>query len=737
MSVVACNVCEPLVAELRTRGFEPELLVEGLSVDVATLEDRRNTIPWDTFTVLLERTAKLLGGKEALEDLAFRHTTRSLPGFIRGLLPFMGGAKPLVLIGARWLGPWMFRATRAHCEELPDGRIREVIKILPPHRSSPEFLWANRGIMRAGPPLLGLPEAVVESEDDGRDAEYIISLPPSRRRFWPVRESKGGLPEGLAELGFQQEQLRESLRRTRFATDELAQKSRRLDTLEWMAQELNRTTDLGQLAERILQLLSPQLGLLGIRLTALHQEDELVGAAGQMQGQTLRTLPLRQGDAEIGKLELWYANAERDQEDETMVASLLPWLSIALANAHTFALLSRQTTRLQEEIAERRRTEDQLERSQHLDALGRLAGGLAHDMNNMITAVIGFTALAGDTLEQEHPARRDLEEISTSCERATALLSQVLAFARRQVLVPTVIDLREAVERLVPMLDRLIGEQIDLQIVCSKEPIPVLVDPGQLEQVVVNLVANARDAIEATGHVSLEIRQLPESPGFPYGAALLVVRDDGCGIDPNIQERIFEPFFTTKPSAEGTGIGLSSAFGTVTQSGGQIELESAPGEGTTVSVRLPRANSLPPQIAEPRPGANAPAPGGNILLVEDDEAVRRMARRILEAHGYDVVEAANGPDALAICETREQPIDLLLTDMVMPEMDGGELARRTRRLRPELRAVLTMSGYSRFGAENTSPLPADEARLRKPFTVNELLESVGWALSSTSDQKTV
>lgn len=730
MSVVACTVCEPLVVELRSRGFEPELLVESLPCDVATLEDRRKTIPWDVFTVILERTAKLLGGKEALEDLAFRHTTRNLPNLIRGLLPAMSSSKPLFLIGARWLGPWMFRATRAHCEELADGRIREIIKILPPHRSSPEFLWANRGIMRAGPPLLGMPEAIVESEDDGREAEYIITLPPSRRRrFWPVRRRLDAMPEELAELGFQQEQLRESLRRTSFATDALAQKSRRLENLERMAQELNRTTDLGELSERLLQFLGPQLGLRGIRLTAMTQGEELVGASGWIEGEADRSLPLRAGDSETGRLDLWHQGANRDPEDGPIVASLLPWLSIALANAHTFALLTRQTDRLQEEIANHRRTEDQLERSRHMDALGRLAGGLAHDMNNMITAVMGYSSLAGDALEPEHPARQDLAEIVTSCERAGGLLGQVLAFGRQRVLVPAVIELSDTVRRLAPMLERLIGEQIELRVECTLEPTSVLVDPGQLEQVIVNLVTNARDAIQSTGRIRLETKCWPANEKFPTGIVELVVQDDGQGIDPSVHGRIFEPFFTTKPLGKGTGIGLSSASSTVEQSGGSIEVESEPGHGTLVRVRLPRAESVPQLLANMKPIPRARETGGTILLVEDDESVRRVARRILEARGYDIIEAANGPDALAICETRRDPIDLLLTDVVMPEMDGRELARLVRRLRPELRGVLSMSGYPKVAAGDAPRLSGDEALLRKPFTAEELLESVGWALS--------
>ncbi|MAE96893.1 MAG: hypothetical protein CL910_19770 [Deltaproteobacteria bacterium] len=204
----------PLVGELREHGFDPEVLVEGLDCSVGTLQVNRQTIGWDAFTVILERSARLLGGGEALEDLAFRNTERQLPRMIRSLLPGLRGAKPLFLMGARWLGPWMFRATRATCEELADGRLREVIEILPPHRGSPEFFWLTRGIMRAGPRLLGLPEAVVESRISERTAEYVITLPPRpRRRLFGRARRPERMSEERAELGFQQEQLRESLRR--------------------------------------------------------------------------------------------------------------------------------------------------------------------------------------------------------------------------------------------------------------------------------------------------------------------------------------------------------------------------------------------------------------------------------------------------------------------------------------------------------------------------------------------
>lgn len=195
MSVVSCSMCAPLVVELREHGFDPELLVEGLDCDIATLQDSRRTIDWDSFTIVLERGARLPGGGEALEDVAFRYTERQLPQLVQSLLPGLRGAKPLFLMGARWFGPWMFQATRTTCEELADGRLREVIEILPPYRASPEFFWLPRGIMRAGPRLLGLPEAVVESSIGDRSAEYVITLPPRpRRQTATLHTGKGPLP---------------------------------------------------------------------------------------------------------------------------------------------------------------------------------------------------------------------------------------------------------------------------------------------------------------------------------------------------------------------------------------------------------------------------------------------------------------------------------------------------------------------------------------------------------------
>lgn len=735
MSTVSGAACRPIVMELQQRGFAPEMLIEGLPYEPADLQKPNFSMDWESFTILLERAAKLLGGPHAIEDLAFRNTSRSLPKMIQRIVPRLASPRPLYMMGARWLGPWFFQTTRATCEELADGRLREVITILPPHRPCEEFLEGQVGIMRAGPTLLGLPEAVVELSHDGQCGEYVITLPPRPRSLWRRRShSFAAMPGELAELGFQQEQLRDSLRRTQRANEALARTTERLETLNLLAREVTQTTELDPMGTHILGLLSASLNVNGVRLLVRSPEsDELeeLLCAGNMAGGT-RSFSLRTQELEIGVLELSGGPEGNDAGQEALLASLLPWLSIAVANARAFDLLSRQSNRLQEEISERRRTQDELEQTQRLDALGRLAGGLAHDMNNLITGVMGYASLATDLLEEEHPVRSDLDEIRLSCERAAGLLSQVLEFSRKQVAVPSVVDLNGLVQGVAPLLGRLIGAQIELELRCTAEACPVFLDARQLEQGLVNLVTNARDAISGDGRIIIETR-------FSEAGCELIVRDDGRGIDPAIRMKIFEPFFTTKKSGEGTGIGLSSVAHTVEVSGGRIQTDSGLGQGTTFTLWFPPAPVVPEKAQTATRPPPRPAPSsehGTILLVEDDDSVRRMARRILEGQGYIVIEAQHGLDALDLCQARREPVDLLLTDIVMPRMDGRELAHRVLALRPELRGVVAMTGYAEAAGGDGLDLPGHAQLLRKPFGANELLEAVSSCLGSTV-QKTV
>ncbi|MDB4951896.1 MAG: Blue-light-activated protein, partial [Gemmatimonadetes bacterium] len=353
------------------------------------------------------------------------------------------------------------------------------------------------------------------------------------------------------------------------------------------------------------------------------------------------------------------------------------------------------------DVTDARRLEEQLAMSQKMEAVGRLAGGIAHDFNNLLTVIKGNAELVLMDLAAGSPMRDDVGEIHAAADRAALLTRQLLAFSRKQVLQPRVLDLNEVVLHADKLLRRLIGEDVELETLTDTGPGLVLADAGQLEQVLVNLVVNARDAMPAGGgrvavrtaavEVAAPLRR--GDAQVPPGAYVeLRVSDTGTGIAPELRTRVFEPFFTTKSADRGTGLGLSTVYGIVRQSGGYVWVSGEPGEGATFHVLLPRADGDAAE-AEVR-AAEGPAHGSEtVLLVEDSPLVRDMARRSLAMHGYRVLEAANGEEGLRVCAEHPAAIELLLTDVVMPLMNGPELARQARELRPGLR-VLFMSGYT-------------------------------------------
>jgi PAS domain S-box-containing protein len=375
-----------------------------------------------------------------------------------------------------------------------------------------------------------------------------------------------------------------------------------------------------------------------------------------------------------------------------------------------------------------RRSEEQLRQAQKMEAVGQLAGGIAHDFNNLLTAILSYCELLLEEVRQGDPIRADIEQIRQAGQRAAGLTRQLLAFSRRQVLQPKVLSLDTVVESTEGMIRRLIGADIVLEIRGEPGLWYALADPGQIEQVLVNLVVNARDAMPQGGRVivSTANRELrtdsPERangvrPG-PYVA--LVVSDTGIGIDPANHARIFEPFYTTKEPGKGTGLGLSTVYGIVQQSGGHISVASATGKGATFTILLPRH-----QGGEPPPASKVDRrrlPGGTetLLLVEDEAAVRSSARRLLERQGYTVLEARHGADALRIVEESGRQIDLVVTDLVMPEMGGRELAERLRTHRPGLK-VLFMSGYTEKAVAAGGVMPPNTGFVEKPFTVEQLM----------------
>jgi two-component system, cell cycle sensor histidine kinase and response regulator CckA len=387
------------------------------------------------------------------------------------------------------------------------------------------------------------------------------------------------------------------------------------------------------------------------------------------------------------------------------------------------------------EVTERRYLEEQLRQAQKMEAVGQLAGGVAHDFNNILAVIMSYGDLMLGELGANTPMSADLREVTAAAARAAGLTRQLLAFSRRQVLQPHVVQLNALITNLEKMLRRLLRESIELTTTLDPALGYVYADAGQIEQVLVNLVVNARDAIPhagdiaiVTSNVQLDAEYGRLHSGASAGAYVMVsISDTGCGMTPEVQERIFEPFFTTKERDRGTGLGLSTAYGIVKQSGGYVWCYSEPGKGTTFKIYLPRVESAD----DPMPmEAPAPASRGSetILLVEDEAAVRLVASRILRQGGYTVIEAPDGAAAVALCMAHEGPMDLVVTDMVMPGMTAHELAAQVRAIRPQAR-VLFMSGYTEDAAVRQRVLEPGAAFLEKPFTVQTLIRAVQGALS--------
>jgi len=376
--------------------------------------------------------------------------------------------------------------------------------------------------------------------------------------------------------------------------------------------------------------------------------------------------------------------------------------------------------------AERERLAAKLAQVQKMESVGRLAGGVAHDFNNLLTVINGFSSLALKDLREGDPLREVLIEINRSGERAAALTKQLLAFSRKQILQPRAFSLNEVISGIHSMLRRLIGEDIDLTISLSGDRPWVYADPHQIEQVLMNLAVNARDAMSTGGRLRIETgHEQTDLNRF----AVLSVTDTGSGMDEETLRCIFEPFFTTKASGQGTGLGLSMVQGIVEQSGGRIAVESRLGQGTTFRVYLPLWVAGPSQPVRPAPLEDLNG-RQTVMVVEDQVEVRNYAAKVLQLHGYQVVVAANAGEALLAVEDSTGQLDLLLTDVIMPRMSGRELAERMTALRPDLR-VLFMSGYTDDVVVGHGVQEHTSRFVQKPFTPEELLRAVQEALGRT------
>jgi len=376
------------------------------------------------------------------------------------------------------------------------------------------------------------------------------------------------------------------------------------------------------------------------------------------------------------------------------------------------------------DVSARRSLEEQLLQAHKMEAVGRLAGGIAHDFNNLLTAILGYGDLMLPKLH-DPTLRGKMQEIRKAAERASALTRQLLAFSRKQVLVPEVVEVGALIAELSKMLRRLIGEDVELVALPGPAPAAVRADRGQLEQVLMNLAVNARDAMPRGGKLTIEVAVADpdeafrkDHPDVPRGSVVMIsVSDTGQGMDAEVRKHIFEPFFTTKELGRGTGLGLATVYGIVKQSGGHVEVDTAPGRGTTFHIFLPAVEAPPPA---PAPSLDAVVGGSEtVLLVEDEAALRSLAQEILRDQGYKVMAAGSGPEALAIAGSHPAAIDLLVTDVVMPGMDGRELADRLLPIHPETRCLF-MSGYTDDAIVRRGVREEGMPFLQKPFTIDAL-----------------
>lgn len=473
---------------------------------------------------------------------------------------------------------------------------------------------------------------------------------------------------------------------------------------------------------------------------------------------SLAMVPIRQA-APIGAIGTYWAERRTPTERElTLLQALADSTSIALENVGLYRELEQrlqertdalEAARVAEATARReleerrraetdlRRVEEQLRHAQKMEAIGQLAGGIAHDFNNVLSVVLGYCAMILSDLKPSDPLRADIAEIQLAGERAAALTKQLLAFSRQQVIAPKVHDLNDIVRGTERMLRRVIGEDIEMEF-RGGHVSAVLVDAGQVEQVLLNLVVNARDAMPQGGKLTIETKNVTLGDDYadthhavtPGDYVMLAVSDTGVGIPKDVLARIFEPFFTTKGPGRGTGLGLSTVYGIVKQSKGHVWVYSEPGTGTTFKVYLPRhAAAGPSEPARPATDVTSLRGHETVLLVEDDDQVRAVAKGLLRRSGYNVIEARNAGEALLACEQHPQAIHLLLTDVVMPQMGGVALARRLTPLRPGMR-VLCMSGYTDDAALRHGIIDSSMAFVQKPLTPESLLTKVRQVLDS-------
>ncbi|MFC1494566.1 ATP-binding protein [Thermodesulfobacteriota bacterium] len=376
------------------------------------------------------------------------------------------------------------------------------------------------------------------------------------------------------------------------------------------------------------------------------------------------------------------------------------------------------------DITKQKKLEDQLQQAQKMEAIGTLSGGIAHDFNNLLTTILGNSDFIMADLKREDPLYEDMEEIKRAAERGSNLTRQLLAFSRKQITQPSILDFNELLTDIEKMLRRLIGEDVEMQIIPSSELWLIKVDLGQMEQVIMNLVVNAKDAMPKGGKLTIETsnedlgKNFFHEHGFagqPGAYVRLSVTDNGIGMDKEIEERIFEPFYTTKETGKGTGLGLSTVYGIIKQNNGYILVDTTPEEGCTFDIYLPKTKEDMVSEKKEQPPVTKLIGSETVLFVEDDNSVRKLGRSVLKKKGYKVLVAEDGKDALRVSNAHDGSIDLLITDVVMPKIGGKELSERLQPLFPDIK-VIFMSGYTDDAIVHHGILDSEVNFLEKPFT---------------------
>ncbi len=428
--------------------------------------------------------------------------------------------------------------------------------------------------------------------------------------------------------------------------------------------------------------------------------------------------------------------------EERAIESLKGGATDYVVKDHLAGFLSkvRRALREADDRERRRKLEQELRQAQKMEAIGRLAGGVAHDFNNLLTVITGYARLALGRAAPGDPLSGDLEEVIRASEGAASLTRQLLTFSRRHVTAPTVLNINQRVSEMTKMLKRIIGEDVELVTKLEPELGNVKADPGQVEQVIMNLAVNARDAMPGGGTLTIETRNVtldeaealehPEAPPGPH--VLLTMSDTGTGMSAETKAHLFEPFFTTKDLGKGTGLGLSTVYGIVRQSGGSVDVTSEPGQGATFRIHFPRVEERVEPGRETRVSKRGPAGSETVLLVEDSDSLRRLVHHVLLKHGYTVLLACDGEHALNVSDEHNGPIHLLVTDVVMPRMGGLELAKRLLQTRPDTRVLYTSGYIEGTGLEHVAK-EGKLAFLAKPFTPEELARRVREALETPQE----